>query len=51
MTNDQLSMGKEFMNGKGDQLSERLLDFVVKIIKIADALPRTIWLLTDYCEE
>lgn len=30
------------MNGKGDQLSERLLDFVVKIIKIADALPKTI---------
>ena len=29
------------MNGKGDQLSERLLDFVVKIIKIADALPNT----------
>jgi len=30
------------MNGKGEQLSERLLDFVVKIIKIADALPKTI---------
>jgi four helix bundle protein len=30
------------MNGKGDQLSERLLDFVVKIIKIADALPKTV---------
>jgi four helix bundle protein len=30
------------MNGKGDQLSERSLDFVVKIIKIADALPKTI---------
>lgn len=30
------------MNGKGDQLSERLLDFVVKIIKIVDALPKTI---------
>ncbi|MBM4350791.1 MAG: four helix bundle protein [Deltaproteobacteria bacterium] len=30
------------MNGKGDQLSERLLDFVVKIIKIAEALPKTI---------
>src|SRR4030066_2107828 len=30
------------MNGKGDQLSERLLDFVVKILKIADALPKTI---------
>ncbi len=30
------------MNGKGDQLSERLLDFIVKIIRIADALPKTI---------
>jgi len=30
------------MNGKGDQLSERLLDFVVKIIKVADGLPKTI---------
>jgi four helix bundle protein len=30
------------MNGKGDQLSERLLDFVVKIIKIVEALPKTI---------
>src|SRR4030043_1682346 len=30
------------MNGKGDQLSERLLDFIVKVIKIADALPKTI---------
>src|SRR4030065_1493108 len=30
------------MNGKGDQLSERLLDFVVKIIKIADSLPKTV---------
>ena len=30
------------MNGKGDQLSERFLDFVVKIIRIADALPKTI---------
>ena len=30
------------MNGKGDQLSERLLDFVVKVIKIADSLPKTV---------
>jgi four helix bundle protein len=30
------------MNGKGDKLPERLLDFVVKVIKIADALPKTI---------
>jgi len=30
------------MNGKGDQLSERLLDFVVKVIKIVDALPKTV---------
>lgn len=29
------------MNGKGDQLSGRLLDFVVKVIKIVDALPKT----------
>lgn len=30
------------MNGKGDQLSERLLNFVVKIIEIVNALPKTI---------
>lgn len=30
------------MNGKGDQLSERLLDFVVKVIKIVDTLPKTV---------
>src|SRR4030043_2118062 len=30
------------MNGKGDQLSERLLDFIVKVIKIADSLPKTV---------
>ena len=29
------------MNGKGDQLSERLTDFIVKVIKIVDALPKT----------
>jgi hypothetical protein len=27
------------MNGKGDQLSERMLDFVVAVVKIVDALP------------
>jgi len=30
------------MNGRGDQLSDRLLDFVVKVIKIVNALPKTI---------
>ena len=30
------------MNGKGDQLSERLTDFIVKVIKIVDMLPKTI---------
>jgi len=30
------------MSGKGDQLSERLTDFIVKVIKIVDALPKTI---------
>jgi four helix bundle protein len=30
------------MSGKGDQLSERILDFVVKLVKIVDALPNTI---------
>jgi four helix bundle protein len=29
------------MNGKGDQLSERLTDFIVKVIRIVDALPKT----------
>ena len=29
------------MTAKGDQLSQRLLDFVVAIIKIADVLPNT----------
>ena len=29
------------MNGKGNQLSERLLDFVVKVIKLVDVLPNT----------
>ena len=30
------------MNGKGDQLAERLLDFIVKVIKVVDSLPMTI---------
>ena len=30
------------MNGRGAQLSERLLDFVVSVNKIVDALPNTI---------
>ena len=30
------------MNGRGDQLSERLLDFVVKVLKLVDALPKTV---------
>ncbi len=30
------------MNGKGDQLSERLADFIVKVIKVVDVLPKTI---------
>src|SRR4030042_4429538 len=30
------------MNGKGDQLSDRLLDFIVRVIKIVDSLPNTI---------
>ena len=30
------------MNGRGNQLSDRLLDFVVKVIKIVNALPKTI---------
>lgn len=30
------------MNEKTDQLSERLLDFAVEVIKITDALPNTV---------
>ena len=30
------------MRGRGDQLSERLLDFVVKVLKLVDALPKTV---------
>ena len=30
------------MNGKGDQLSERILNFVVAVVKIVDALPKTV---------
>ena len=30
------------MNGKGNQLSDRILDFIVNVIKIVDALPKTI---------
>ena len=30
------------MNGKGDQLSDRLLDFIVRVIKTVDSLPNTI---------
>jgi four helix bundle protein len=30
------------MNGMGDQLSERMLDFVVAVVKIADSLPKTV---------
>ena len=29
------------MNGKGDQLSDRLLDFIVRVIKTVDSLPNT----------
>jgi len=39
MGNGQLSIK---MNGKGEPLSERLLDFVVNVIKIVDALPKTV---------
>ncbi len=35
-----MSDGK--MRGRGDQLSERLLDFVVKVLKLVDALPKTV---------
>jgi four helix bundle protein len=44
MGNDQLSMNNGNTNKvtvKGDQLAQRLLDFVVAIIKIVDALPST----------
>lgn len=30
------------MNGRGDQLSQRFLVFVVKIIKLTDSLPKTV---------
>ena len=30
------------MNGKGDQLSDRLLDFIVRVIKTVDSLPNTV---------
>jgi len=30
------------MMGRGDLLSERLLDFVGKVLKIVDALPKTV---------
>jgi four helix bundle protein len=30
------------MNGRGDQLSERILDFVVSVVKIVDSLPRIV---------
>ena len=30
------------MNGKSDQLSNRLLDFAVEVIKITDTLPNTV---------
>jgi four helix bundle protein len=30
------------MNEKSDQLSDRLLDFAIEVIKIADALPNTV---------
>ncbi len=30
------------MNGRGDQLSERIFDFVVKVVKLVDSLPKTI---------
>jgi len=39
-SNGHLAMKK--MNGKGDQLSERLTDFIVRVIKIVDKLPKTI---------
>ena len=30
------------MNAKNEQLSDRLLDFAVRVIKIVDALPKTV---------
>ena len=30
------------MNGKGDQLSRRLLDFIVEVIQVVDRLPNTV---------
>ncbi len=30
------------MNGRGDQLSNRFLDFVVKTMRLTDSLPRTV---------
>ena len=30
------------MNGKGDQLFDRLLDFIVRVIKTVDSLPNTV---------
>ena len=29
------------MNGRGDQLSERIFDFVVEVVKLVDLLPKT----------
>lgn len=30
------------MNGKGDQLAQRLLDFVIKVIQVVNSLPKTV---------
>jgi len=30
------------MNGKGDQLSRRLLDFIVEVIHVVDRMPNTV---------
>jgi len=30
------------MTGRGDQLSERLFDFVVRVVKLVDILPKTV---------
>jgi four helix bundle protein len=30
------------MNGKGDQLSERMSDLVVAVVKVVDSLPKTV---------
>ena len=40
MSNER--MGDERMGGRGDQLSDRLLDFVVKVVNLVDALPKTV---------